>query len=335
MAWFAFLASAASIGVAGVFLTRYGDAIADKTGLGGSWVGLVLVATVTSLPELVAAVSAVRLAGTPEIAVGNLLGACVLNLFMLAVVDVLKDGEPLYSSAATDHVLSAGLSIILLGTAGMGLALAQVDAPSATAVVSLISPLLGVLYFVSIRVSYRYQKSHVTAFTDQQPDAYPHLSLRQVGLRYGAAACVVVVSGIWLPYATAGLARSLGWHEGFAGTLLAAFATTLPEMVVTLSALRLGAIDLAVGNLFGSTLFNLAILGVADLLYAPGPLWTAVTPIHLISVLSALTMCGTALVALYYRSPGRWWNRGDWPSLLLIILFIANTLLVHRMTQHG
>jgi cation:H+ antiporter len=333
MTWLAFLTSAALIGASGIFLTRYGDAIADKTGLGGSWVGLVLVATVTSLPELVAGASAVILADAPEIAVGNVLGACVLNLLMLAVVDFLKGGKPLYSSAAPDHVLSAGLSIILLGTAAMGLVLAHIDALSATGALGVISPLLGVLYLVSVSVSHRYQKSHVTAFTDEQPDAFPHLSLFQVARRYAAASGVIVLAGIWLPYSTLGLAHTLGWHEGFAGTLLTAFATTLPEMVVTLSALRLGAIDLAVGNLFGSNLFNLAILAVNDGLYTQGPLWVAVSPAHLISVLSALTMTGTALVALYYRSPGRWRNRGDWPSLLLVLLFIANTLLVHRMTQ--
>ena len=335
MTWFAFLASAALIGAAGIFLTLYGDAIADKTGLGGSWVGLVLVASVTSLPELVAGVSAVTLADAPEIAVGNILGACVLNLFTLAVIDILKKGKPLYSSAGTDHVLSAGLSIILLGTAGMGLVLAHIDALRGTGVVSLVSVLLGLLYFISVAVSHRYQKSHVTAFTDEQPDAYPHFSLRQVASRYAAASCIVIAAGIWLPYSTARLGQTLGWHEGFAGTILAAFATTLPEVVVTLSALRLGAIDLAVGNLFGSNLFNLAILAVDDLLYASGPLWAAVSPAHMVSVLSALTMTGTALVALFYRSPGRWWKRGDWPSLLLALLFIANTLLVHRMMRHG
>ncbi len=80
IAWLEFSLCAALIAVAGTKLSRYGDIIADKTGLGGAWIGLVLMATVTSLPELVTGVSAVALADAPDIAVGNVLGACIINL---------------------------------------------------------------------------------------------------------------------------------------------------------------------------------------------------------------------------------------------------------------
>jgi cation:H+ antiporter len=89
MLWLAFALCAAAILVAGTQLSRYGDEIARLTGLGGTWIGMVLLATVTSLPELMTGLSAVTMAGAPEVAVGDVLGSCVFNLAMIALLDVL------------------------------------------------------------------------------------------------------------------------------------------------------------------------------------------------------------------------------------------------------
>jgi len=85
-AWLQFVVCAVLIGYTGTKLSRYGDIIAEKTGLGGAWIGLALMATVTSLPELVTGISSVTLADAPDIAVGNVLGACVMNLAMIVIL---------------------------------------------------------------------------------------------------------------------------------------------------------------------------------------------------------------------------------------------------------
>jgi cation:H+ antiporter len=188
-------------------------------------------------------------------------------------------------------------------------------------------------YFVAMGVIHQYQRRHLAAFTDVEPDAFPALSLRQVTVRYAAAAAVVVAAGILLPLATIDLAGLLGWHQGFAGTVLTALVTTLPELVVALTALRLGAIDMAVGSLLGSNLFNVILLAVDDAAYRPGPLLSAVTPAHLVTAMFAMTMTGTALVALYYRSRQRWLRRGDWPSLLLAVLYLVNVSLMYQASR--
>lgn len=332
-AWLPFLLCVLLIGISGVYLTRYGDAIADKTGLGGGWIGLILLATVTSLPELAAGVSAVTMAHVPDVAVGDVLGSCVFNLLILALVDFLKRGQPLYASVGPEHVLSADFSILTLGVAGTGLALSHIGMPLMVGPIALPTLALVFLYLAAMATLHHYQKTHVINFTSEEPDAFPLLSLQQVAWRYAAAASVVVVSGVWLPYATEDIALQTGWHEGFAGTLFAAFATSLPELVVTIAALRLGAVDMAVGNLLGSNLFNMVVLATDDLLYQPGPLLANVTPVHLVTTLFALTMTGTALVALYYRSGRRWWSRADWPSLLLVALYLANGSLVYLATS--
>jgi len=114
MNWLSLLVCIAAIGFGGARLSRYGDVIAEKTGLGRSWVGLVLLATVTSLPELVSGLSAVTVAGVPDIAVGDVLGSCVFNLAILVVVDFLYPQESIYSRASRGHILSAAFGIVLI-----------------------------------------------------------------------------------------------------------------------------------------------------------------------------------------------------------------------------
>jgi cation:H+ antiporter len=90
--WLEFALCAAVIAIAGTKLSRYGDIIADKTGLGGAWIGFALMVTVTSLPELVTGVSALALADAPDIALGNVLGACIITLTMIVFLDLLQHG---------------------------------------------------------------------------------------------------------------------------------------------------------------------------------------------------------------------------------------------------
>jgi len=81
--WLELLICPAVIGYAGYFLSRYGDIIAEKTGMSASWVGLILLSTTTSLPELATGKSSVTFANAPNIAVGDVLGSTVFNLAIL------------------------------------------------------------------------------------------------------------------------------------------------------------------------------------------------------------------------------------------------------------
>jgi len=88
--------------------------IAEKTGLGRAWIGVVLMASVTSLPELITGISSVTFAGVPGIAVGDVLGSCVFNMLILAFLDAFNHSMPISSKAHQRNVLSAGFGILLL-----------------------------------------------------------------------------------------------------------------------------------------------------------------------------------------------------------------------------
>lgn len=329
IAWIEFAVCSALIVAAGVRLTRYGDAIADKTGLGGTWIGVVLIASVTSLPELATGISSVTVVGAPDIAVGDVLGSCAFNLLILVAVDVLNRPDGVYRAASLGHLVSSGFGVILLAAIGLGLVLSLAGLPMGVGHVGGYSILLLVLYAIAVRTVFHYERVHVGQFADKEPDSYPQITLRQASLRYALAGAVVVLAGVALPFVGRALAEQMGWYESFVGTLFIALVTSLPEVVVTVAAVRLGALDMAVGGLLGSNLFNTAILAVDDLLFMPGPLLAHVAPTHSASALTAIMMTGVAVVGLIYR-PHRIRHVIGWASLTLLAIYLLNVLVQYR-----
>jgi cation:H+ antiporter len=331
--WVQFLVCVALIGVAGTALSRYGDVIADKTGLGGTWIGLVLLATVTSLPELITGVSSVTLADTPDIAVGDVLGSCVFNLFILTMLDLLQREDSVYTRAAQGHILSAGFGVMLIGVVGLNLLLAANGMTPSVGHVGLYTPVILIIYAVAMRTLFRYEAAQRAAFAaeaaERTEERYPGITLGQAILRYLAAAAVVVAAGTALPFVGERMAQLMGWHQSFVGTLFVAAATSVPEVVVTVAALRIGALDMAVSNVLGSNLFDIVIIAVDDLLFTRGPILQHVAPLHAVSALSAMIMSGIVVVGIFYRPRTRLFRAVGWASLLLFTMYIFNSVFLY------
>lgn len=320
------------ISVAGTLLSRYADVIADKTGWSGAWIGLALLATVTSLPELATGISSVTLTHAPDLAVGNVLGACVLNLSYVAVLDVVKRDEPLFKRISQGHIALAGFGIVMLALAAMGLALSRFPLVPGLGHVGLYAPVLVAVYFLAVRIVFVYERSQVVVDAQRMASRYPDLSLQQAALRCLAAGLVVVGAGVWLPFVATELAQAMQWNKSFVGTLLVAAITSLPELVVTLSALHIGATDMAIANLLGSNLFNVLILAIDDVFYLPGPILGAVSPVHAASAASAMLMSGVVILALLMRPSGRVLRLAGWSSLALAGMYVVNAYVLFR---HG
>lgn len=330
--WAQFVLAAGLIAVAGTRLSRYGDIIAEKTGLGRSWVGLLLLATVTSLPELTTGISAVTVAGVPNIAVGDALGSCVFNLVLLVVLDFLHRGESVYTRASQGHILSAAIGLVLIGFVAFNLLVAGRPGVAALGHVGWYSPLILALYAFSMNIVFQYERKQIAGHAGQAAERYPEISLRQAGFGYGIAAAVVVVAGAWLPFLGADIAEATGLHKTFVGTLFVAFATSLPELVVTVAALRLGALDLAIANLLGSNLFDMAIIAIDDLFFPEGPLLSHVSPLHAVSAVSAMIMSGIVIVGLLYRPRTRLFRTVGWTSIFLLCVYLLNSFI---LALHG
>jgi cation:H+ antiporter len=326
--WLEFAACLALIAAAGPHLSRSGDIIGAKTGLSGNWIGLALLATVTSLPELITGISAVTVAGAPEIAVGDVFGSCVLNLAIFAVLDLFSQPAPMYGRVDRGHIISAAFGAILIAFAGLSILLPS-EWVLSLGHVGFYTPILLVLYAIALRSVSNYQRRRVKERAKDTVDRYPDITLRAALVRYAVAGALVVAAGTWLPFVGVDLAEAMGWQRSFVGTLFVAGATSAPELVVSLAALRLGAADMAVANLLGSNLFDMAILAVDDMLFFSAPLLSVVSPAHAISAFTAVVMTGLAIVGLIYRPQKALFGSVSWVSLGILAMYLMNSFALY------
>jgi len=327
--WLEFAVCVVLIAIAGSKLSGYGNVIAEKTGIGGTFIGLVLLAIVTSLPELISSVSAITLTHAPDIAIGAILGSCVFNLAILVVLDFLYRGESVYGKAHQGHVLSAGFGIVLIGFAGFSVLESSAGILPSLAHVGLYTPVIVVAYLLAMRTIFQYERDNRTQYVEEVAEPITDMTLRQAAIRYGAAALVVIAVGAWLPIVGNQMADVMGWKNSFVGTLLIAFATSVPEIVVTLAALRLGALNMAIGNLLGSNLFNILIIPIVDVIYIKGPILSHVSAVNAVSALSAIIMTGIFIIGLFYRASTRLYRTIGWTSLILFSIYLLNSYVLY------
>ena len=155
MIWLQFALCTAFILYSGTRLSLYGDVIAEKSGLGRTWIGVILMASVTSLPELVTGVSSVAIYSLPNIAAGDVLGSCMFNLLILAMLDIKRNGSPISAMAHQGHVLTAAFGILLLGLVAISILAA--DLTPAIGWVGLSSPIIVLIYIAAMRIVFRYE----------------------------------------------------------------------------------------------------------------------------------------------------------------------------------
>ncbi|MDP3800071.1 MAG: hypothetical protein Q8Q90_01475 [bacterium] len=300
-----FIICIAAIFYCGKRVARYGDAIAEKTGLGGLWIGVILVSVATSLPELFTGVGSTVFVNAPNLTVGNLFGANTYNLVNIATLDFLNKGAPLLSSVSTGQLLTAVLSLIPLLIAATGIFLNQGISQVAFANVSLYSVLILVSYIISTRIIFKFEKKQQTIKELNKEEKilfkYDNISLKTACIRYGLAALAIAGAGIWLAYIGDDLARLLNLGQNFIGSLFLGFATTLPEITVSVAALRLGAKELAVANMVGSNLFNVTIIFLNDVLYRKAPIFTVLTQQHIFTAFIVILMTIIVIAALILK----------------------------------
>lgn len=270
-----------------------------------------------------AGLSAVTVAAAPDIAVGDVLGSCIFNLAILAMIDVTYRKGAIYALAGSGHIVSAGFGVILLAGVGLALLLGAQGMMPSIGHVSFASLLIFVMYLVAMRSLYLTEQRN----TSTSIAARPAMTLKAALMGYGVASSVIVGAGIWLPMIGVELAREMGWSNSFVGTLFVAFATSVPELATTWGAIRIGAIDMAFGNLLGSNLFDVLILAIDDFAYLPGSIYTQVSPAHAVSAVTAGLMSGVVIVSLAYRPVSRVWHIASWASLALLALYLLNAAI--------
>ena len=317
-----FVLLAGVVVVAGTFLATTADRIAELTGLGRSLTGFFLLAMATSLPELSIDCNAARL-GAIDIAVGDLLGSSLFNLLILGTIDFFyRSPTRILSPVSAAHALSASTCILLTSIVLLGI---LVPLPYELFGMGIAPWAIVVAYLFSVRLIYFDQRySAATSPKEASSQAEAGGSLARSVAIFAMATVVVFVSGPLLAKVADRLAEESGLGGTFVGTTLVAFTTSLPEIITTLTAVRLGAYELAAGNIFGSNCFNMAVLPVVDLFYTPGALLVDVQPTHAVTAIAVILITGVAMMSMLYRVEKRYWLIE--PDALLIVLLTLGAL---------
>lgn len=317
-----FLVCAAIIVYSGTKLSFYGDKIAELTGMGKAWVGLILMASVTSLPELITGISSVAIVKAPNLAAGDIFGSCIFNLLILSLLDArLK--QPLFSMVKSSHIVAAICGIILVTVAGLSIYLAN-EIPSILWISSFTFIIFGV-YFITVWLIFKYEHADlIESPSEIIPKSNTNAAdLKKVIGSYLLHAVIVIGAAIFLPYFGEHIAKQSGLGNAFFGTLFLAAATSLPELVVSLAALNMGALDMAVGNLLGSNVFNIFILGIDDVFYREGSLFSNIAPSHLLSVFIIIVMTAVVCLGLLFKPKQKQLWLLSLDTFILVVLYIA------------
>lgn len=320
MVWIKFILCILIIFFSGRKVAKYGDIIAEKTGLGGVWIGLVLIAMLTSLPELFTGVSAVRLVDAPDLTIGDLLGANMFNMFNLALLDIVHRNGSLLAVVGQTHRLTGVLSLLLVLLVGIFIFISCRFYAMDMGWIGWYTPVIILLYLVFVRIIYRFEQRHPSLKETEL--VYEEESPGKVYLYFAISAAFIVGAGIWLAFIGDEIAQVCGWRQSFVGSLFLAFTTTLPEITVSFAAMRIGANDLAVANMIGSNLFNMTIIPIDDLLYLKSPVLAAVSESHLITAFTVILMTTVFIAGFSFKSR-RFFRLSWWNSALILLFFFG------------
>lgn len=288
-----FLASAVAVVFLGTYLAKYGDALASLTGWGRLFVGSILVALATSLPEVSNNITAVRI-DNPELALGDVLGSNMINMLTLGMVALLFGGKRFLQRVAPEQGYLILLAALLTGLAVIfaafksGVHVWQVGLAS---IVTLVVYLIGMWFVYNRRPSAAIEDADEVGIT-----------LSRAWLMFILVSLGVIVSGVLLAQSVDRIAHLTGVSSGVLGILAVALVTSMPEISATLAAARLGAADLGFAGVYGSCVFNITILAYSDFFYRKGVVVNTADTEHFIAGIIAAGLIAWGGLLLWGRN---------------------------------
>lgn len=311
--------------IAGSRLARLADDLADRTGMGEALFGILLLAGVTSLPDLAATLSA-AVDARPDLAMSNVMGSMAVNLAFLGIGDMVYRKANLEHAAASPvNLMLAGLLIVLLT-----LPLLAIVIPSIVQLgVHPITPVIVVAYLFGLHLV---RRTHARPMwfprptrqtVPDKPSQQQHGSLAATWLGFIALAAVTGIAGWVLMEAGKIIADRTGLSDTVVGGLFTAVATSTPELVTTIAAIRYGALTLAVSNILGTNCFNMLVVAAADAAYPHGSIYHDMAPVQTLWGLVSILMTAILLLGMLRRETYGIGRIGFESALILVVYAVA------------
>lgn len=336
-----FLACTVVVWIAGWRIAKYADRFASVTGLGHATVGMVVLAGLTSLPEVAVTLSAAAM-DTPQLAVNNLLGSIAMQITILAVADALIGRQALTVVAGNSVVLlQASMNIFLLLMFAAAMVAGEVPLLGAGAWTwALFGGYLFAIWTVAhssdrqlwvAKQTQRQKEREAQGHDDSQaPPPSGDEPLKPLVVRLALGGAAILVAGFLLSRTGEAIAEQTGLGTSFVGAVFVAISTSLPELSSVISSMRRRRYEMALSDIFGTNLFNILLVFVVDLVYRGGPALKEVGRFSLAaSVLGAL-LAAMYLIGLIERRD-RTVARMGVDSFAVLLTYLGGLVLLYQL----
>lgn len=323
-----FLVAAASIAFCGTKLTKVADRLADKTGWGEAVVGAVILGGSTSLPGIITSVSTAY-QGYAELAVSNAVGGIAAQTAFLAIADIVYRKANLeHAAASIANLLQGTLLITLLAipiVAYAGPDVSWLGIHPAT-VLLVAGYVFGLRLVAQSRTQQMWSpKQTERTVLDEVEDQIPNIRLRTLVIQFAGLAGITAIAGYAIAQSGVAIATQTGLSQSLVGTLFTAVATSVPELVTTVAAVRTGALALAVGGIIGGNCFDLLFVACSDIAYRSGSIYSTITEQQIFIMGLTILMTGVLLLGLLRREKYGFAKIG-FESLLILLFYIGGVI---------
>lgn len=326
-----FIGGVVVIGIFGVRMTHVARKLAIQTGMGEALMGAVFIGASTSLSGIIASMTAAA-NGHPEMAVSNALGGIAAQTFFLAVADMFYRKANLEHAAASAENLMMGAFLVTL----LSIHLVAFAAPQFSFwSVHPASFILVVAYLFGVRLLGKTHRMPMwrprqTRETTREKETIRRRKLSIHGplwLKFFLYSVIVGFSGWVLSKTGIVIATDTGLSEGVVGGVFTAVSTSLPELVIAITAVRLKSVTLAVGDIIGGNAFDTLFIAASDVFYREGSIYAGISIIEQFWLAITILMTGIILMGLLHRERHGIANIG-WESFLVVLIYISSLVFI-------
>lgn len=296
-----YLISAAILVFFSIKCADYVDILDKKTKLSGAFIGGVILAAVTSLPELVTSISSIYAVHNAELIIGNVLGSDIFNLCIFGALTAVTLRGYAHASLGKSHLATLACTLVAYAATAVTLFTGYGKIPVVN--IQVASLVILAVYIISTRFL-----SKDTAKPDT-PDDSP-LTVKQVAVRFSLMAVGLVLMSVLVTTLTDSLAEKLNLNASLAGALFLGIATSLPELSSSIQLVKRKNYNAMVGNIAGSNLFNFTILSVADIIAGNTPVFVDSTQTRAMLIFGVLSTLLCMLSVFFRRRSEKFQSMG-------------------------
>lgn len=330
--WSQFIICAIIIFYFGEKLAEHGEKIALRLSLSAGIVGFIFLAAVTSLPEVFTAIASVTFIDAPDFAVGDTFGSMAFNLLIIILLDALQSKRTnlpiLYNAEKINTFSILAVNIMLLVCAVSIFLRKQYGLRFGFLNIGYESCLLIILYSVYLKIIFAAKKNPLKDDFIIEEDKTAEKDY--LWPKFALTAFFIIGSGFWLAKVGEKIVLTTGWSKTFFGTVFLAVATSLPEVFVSTAVLKNGfktkkvsdGINMAVGNVVGSNLFDVLIIPICDIFYRKGEILSDVSSGQNLTVFIVLFFGTLIMRGIMVRSKKMVWRLGCEPAIMLLSLIL-------------